>query len=60
MGRSIDMDTPVSGLISIEYEAAEEYDADKDKASESDRDSKDTNEDGRPAKKRKRYTIIPR
>jgi hypothetical protein len=54
------MNTPVSGLILIEYKAAEEYDADKNKTSKSDGDSKDTNEDGRPTKKRKRHAIIPR
>jgi hypothetical protein len=59
-GESIDVDTPVSGLISIEYNTTEEYDADKDETYKSDKDAENTNADGRLIKKRKRDIILLR
>ena len=53
-GESMDVDTPASGLILIEY------DADRDKTYKSDKDSKDINENGRSTKKRKRDVILLR
>jgi hypothetical protein len=60
MGKSINVDTPVSGLILIEYNIIKECDADKDKTYKSDKDNKNINENGRPTKKRKRDIILLR
>jgi hypothetical protein len=52
------VNTPVSGLILIEYNETEECDADKDKDYKSDKESENTNKDGRFTKKRKRDIIL--
>jgi hypothetical protein len=59
-GESMDVNTPVSGLILIKYNTTEEYDADKDKTYKSDKNNKNINENGRPIKKRKRDIILLR
>jgi hypothetical protein len=59
-GENINVDTPVSGLTSIEYNTIKEYDADKNKTYKSDKDNKNINENGRPIKKRKRDIILLR
>jgi hypothetical protein len=56
----MDVDTPASGLILIEYDETKECDADKDEGYKSDKESENTDEDGRPTKKRKRDVILSR
>jgi hypothetical protein len=57
---SIDVNTPASGLILIDYNTTEEYDADKNESYKSVKESKNTNNNGRSIKKRKRDIILSR
>jgi hypothetical protein len=57
---SINIDTPVSGLILIKYNIIKECDADKNKTYKSNKNNKNINENGRSIKKRKRDIILLR
>ena len=57
---SIDIDTPASSLILIEYNETKECDADKDKNYKNDKKNKNINKNRSPIKKRKRDTILSR
>jgi hypothetical protein len=56
----MNVDTPASSLILIEYNKIKECDADKDKDYKSDKESKNTDKNGRSIKKRKRDIILSR